>query len=379
MPHSLLASLRVGDRALIKFDSTAKLDGAPGHANASVQGELCVRVTETAPGKAHVRLLWLSLGSNGPDSHAWKSGIGSFSVKGLAGEGDLTEDPAGTRLVLTLSSEAFYEAQIREEGASALAGGDFDGTPRERFRGSFDSRIEPAGEAKASWHIVAGTLSLESSETGAARLEHLEIQMDGSVVLKLPDTPVTRRLTLRRVRFKANPASSDVTGGSWIALLTAARSIWAKCCIDIEGLPPSEDVFVIDGSLMTSTDVGAIHQSFPSAPPRVINVGFVRSDLSSVVGGGCTFAACTGLDRVVISDLNAATNVNVLAHELGHALGLCHPSCGVVGFSPTSANSVMQEGSPNPARNTARNCGGIQNSPALETLASVPCTMLPDP
>jgi hypothetical protein len=51
----------------------------------------------------------------------------------------------------------------------------------------------------------------------------------------------------------------------------------------------------------------------------------------------------------------ARTNRNLLAHELGHVLGLAHPD-GRQGSVPSSLHSVMRPGNPNPSANTLFNC-----------------------
>lgn len=52
----------------------------------------------------------------------------------------------------------------------------------------------------------------------------------------------------------------------------------------------------------------------------------------------------------------ARTNKYLLAHELGHVLGLAHPNEAADDVAPGSPHSIMEPGNPNPNANTLFNC-----------------------
>jgi hypothetical protein len=88
-------------------------------------------------------------------------------------------------------------------------------------------------------------------------------------------------------------------------------------------------------------------------------------------GGGMTYGCGTSGAFILLDIRKAATNRYLLAHELGHVLGIRHPGDpGKLGDSCRDPNktvegsfcSVMVPDSPNSSRNTAKNLGAINSA-----------------
>jgi hypothetical protein len=372
MAETLLQTLAPGGLLLVQLRLQGDFHRAAETAIAQVEGEVAIRVTARKSDSAEVSLAWLGLSSLGPP--AWTNVLGRLSF-GAAGTGAGTIRESADRLDLNLLFTAALSRSsvLKEIDFRTTPDSDLSPSPRELYQGTFSGTIErPPGAA--NWFFKTGTFLLGPPQDRLSPLLELTFDPAGSAAWSLPAGPQRRRLRIRRVRFKASESSTDTTGVWWNVLLPAAQAVWAKCCIDVIGL--AEPFDLVDAGLMTTTDVGAVYAKLPGDLNRVIDVGFVRSDLSSI-GGGYTFGGGTANAAVVLSDLAAATNPNLLAHELGHVLNLCHPTCNTKDFAVSESGTVMMVASPNLPRNTQQNCAGIAND-GLDTLVGEVCLARPD-
>lgn len=227
-----------------------------------------------------------------------------------------------------------------------------------------------------------GSLNLRYQEGGLGWIRELvipvaDLALWSSAALPAPlSCPPDRKsqmrtLKVRPIGLKNGPADPFPTGiYSWQWQHISAKRIWRECCVELEAPDSPERIDV--GNLKSSTDPAKLKQAVPSTHPDEIQVFIV--DAMPPHGGGSIASCGSNLAVVVITDQSTA-NVNLLAHELGHALGLDDSNVGasLVGCPAGATGSVMDpSGSashPNPSFNKLGNCRHV--NPAL--VFGMPC------
>lgn len=170
----------------------------------------------------------------------------------------------------------------------------------------------------------------------------------GPVIQPVCSNPgVARNVELQPVFFKCGNRDADPTGSTFYTQLSKANEIWSKLGVTFTTKSP---VILDDCTNKTNGTTLADRNTIRALRSGTgIEVYFVDNDLAGV-GGGATIA--TGASsNVIVSDFG--TSVTLLAHELGHVLGLGHPP------GSADAGTIMQpsgsHSSPNPERNTMGN------------------------
>jgi hypothetical protein len=143
-----------------------------------------------------------------------------------------------------------------------------------------------------------------------------------------------------------------------------AATVWDRCCIEIDANPVH---LITDATLKTSSDQAAIRASYTHADPDTIEIFFVQNPLSAS-GGGNAGAIGVASQKVVIAEPNGGNPV-LVAHELGHALGLLHPPGSDWGTVMQPTGSAMAPGT---EFVTHMMCQDI-SQPALQTLVETCC------
>lgn len=185
-----------------------------------------------------------------------------------------------------------------------------------------------------------------------------------------------KKLNIRFVSLLSpQPLPSDLE--NWVQELLdgACKVWWSKGGIKIDPKP------TIDlGSFLG----GVIPQLQETAVPT--NVGqdanridvYLVEQLTARPGGGVTHACGTNGAYVLLEMGKARNNKYLLAHELGHVLGLHHPgrSADCSEFREGSFCSIMVPDKPNSSRNTVNNLAVIETPsypltpPVFQTLSS---------
>jgi hypothetical protein len=172
-----------------------------------------------------------------------------------------------------------------------------------------------------------------------------------------------RALPIQPVLFRFGPDDVWPTGSSMRTLVEQAETIWNKGCVTLEVRRPR---YINDGDHKIIDDEFEEMEVFDLVDvPDAVEVYFVRSSLL----GSVTWD--TGaLAKIIVTDDALAENPpsqNVLAHELGHAMRLCHPVDGECGNQMTrgSPGTVMEPSGPgadNPELQSLDNCRNARNS-----------------
>jgi hypothetical protein len=96
---------------------------------------------------------------------------------------------------------------------------------------------------------------------------------------------------------------------------------------------------------------------------------FIVDTLAISSNGGACGDAGVGAAYIILEGGMLQGNDFLLAHELGHALGLGHPGTGPTNVSiPGDFGSIAQASTPNSSKNTLNNCQ-VFTSPAVNPLA----------
>lgn len=176
-----------------------------------------------------------------------------------------------------------------------------------------------------------------------------------------------RSVDLQPVVFKDSATDASPTGTSWARRFASSNTIWGKLGVTFNALSTVE---VVDATLKTSSAASIAQRDAVAAAHSGpgIEVMMVDNDMASR-GGGTTTVAGSATSKIVMSD--RGTSDTLLAHELGHVLGLFHPPS-------ADANTIMtpsgSNNADNPTRNTMKNFNLI-TFPA----AGNPVCIQPDP
>ena len=164
---------------------------------------------------------------------------------------------------------------------------------------------------------------------------------------------VSRTLDLQPIFMRTNRADKSPTGVSWTRRFNEANKIWGKIGVTFKQLTP----VTIDTTLKTTgSNDREILAVMRLRSGTGIEVFIVDNDVAGQGGAATLQTGCDGNEKTIMSD--RGTSNTILAHELGHVMGLGHngnnSDPGTV-MDTTGSHSID-----NPTKNTIANFNFIK-------------------
>jgi hypothetical protein len=159
---------------------------------------------------------------------------------------------------------------------------------------------------------------------------------------------VIRLVDVQPILFQSSPTDPSPTGASWSRRFGPSNTIWGKLGVTFTGLSPITLTDPVNKTAGNNTAERTRVRALWSGPG--VGVFMLDNDLADA-GGGATVGGGAAGAKIALSD--RGTSNTLLAHELGHVLGLGHPPGGAdpnTIMEPTGSHSA-----PNPTRNTIGN------------------------
>lgn len=242
------------------------------------------------------------------------------------------------------------------------------------LRGRFSSSPVPGSPVTFS-----GFLRLRLGGTVVGAIGEIELAIGRTPIEWLPPPcdgafGFFRTLALQPIFVRIGPDDAWPTGRSFDQLVAQAETVWNKACVSFTVHPPlyinNADLKVLDAP---NEDV-----TLRDARARVPGAVEVYVVAEMPLFGGTAFTAGSGTASAwtVVSDdtlTRDPPSLNVLAHELGHVMGFCHPedeeeACrpdNQVVLVPGSPGTVMESSgaeADNPDLQSLDNCRNVSNS-----------------
>ena len=260
-----------------------------------------------------------------------------------------------------------------------------------KFTGKFAESLEPREEGRTR---VEGELVLQLNESVLGRIREIYVHI--VVVIDWSLFEPTDYLRIQPVFIGSGPSDPTASGAAFSTLMNYSHDMWNRCgderCIKFV---VNEPIYVNNNAykvLDNSSEAAALRAEVNIADAVEV---FVAKEMSTSLacswGGGACFSSGTASAKIVSCDqqmavpcpcpsactsycpcgscLCGAINPYHLAHELGHALNLPHPS----GASSTSTVSSIMEPSgfccDNPNAQSGKNCRNAANSLLFSSLS----------
>ena len=330
--------------------TTGKVSFGSTSQSASGKVNLVLRATPEMirKGKLSVQNLTLLMsGVRQPDRREGSiSGVVAFSS---VGSGRLTYDPKKLSLVGTLGGEVETSALSLGKAIPTSKYNDAYDLPVQKARArivielkdGLPEKLPPDGRLK-----LAGRISYQISAKQNSSLNAPAIAIRGSSSwwawwFFRRRYEIARMLCVQPVRIKASSTDANPTGAGFAFGMPGARTQWRKADVVFNVRPWKE---IVDPDLKVATARSGATSAEESEIMRKVNISdcievFFVENFSPVDahGGGAAWGAGLATSKIISSDGNDnGIDFTHLAHELGHVMGLLHPS--------TSANSVSQPG-----------------------------------
>lgn len=363
---------------LIPVKGTARIETSVGAAETRVSGELVVELLGDNAARQGVRLIRFGLAASGVEAR--NGPTGTITVLGDEGSGTAVQARATQRLEIELPGRINYESLDRARGRTVDKGCYYlpafepcstrvslDLAERKGFFSVRKGRLVTVCAAHEFEEILTLEIDLSGAEIRPIRDGTGEAHFDANTPYD-PCVGVNRRvLTCKPVAFRDNAGDPSPSGNTIAAQFATAQTVWAKACIDITFLATE---MITDATLKTSNNPTAIRASYTDPDPNVIEVYFVDNLLPGI-GGGSAGAIGVASCKVVMAEPNAGNPV-LLAHELGHVLGLLHPPGSDAGSVMQPTGGANNPGTPFVTYSMAQNIA----NPVLAT--TTPCCLTHD-
>jgi hypothetical protein len=174
-----------------------------------------------------------------------------------------------------------------------------------------------------------------------------------------------RNVDLQPVALRTGPDDKKPTGASWSRRFLEAGRIWNKLGVYFRGLATVTVDTKLKSTGSTDRELFEVSKLHSGAGVEVI---FVDNDAPSA-GGGASFDVGAPA-KLVLSD--RGTSDTLLAHEIGHVLGLGHPP------GDADEGTVMKPGNSNNSANPTKNTKGNYDRITWPASSGTTC-LTPDP
>jgi hypothetical protein len=386
--NEVVARLTEAPGYLLAWDGGAVLNTSAGPRESRCRLEALIEVQGDHPVARGIGLARLGVAAGSVDARGGPTG--TISVVGRSGRGIAKIDEETVSLRLEVESELNYESLDRARGIKTDVACYYMPAMEPAavvIEGELLSEKRELALARGSVRMAAAAGEFEEIHSLEIELEYVRLEPIDSprAVYRLGDrsewAPLDdantdanvcvqvnrRRLVVQPVGFRSSATDPAPSGSTAAAQFATAQSVWTKSCIEFQ---VAATQLITDATLKTSSDLAAIRAAYTDADPGVIEVFFVANSLPAIGGGsagGIGVASC----KPVIAEPNSGNPV-LLAHELGHVLGLLHPGAA----SNSDAGTVMAPtGSAMVAGTTLVThfmCVNI-GTPVLQTLATLCC------
>ncbi len=177
----------------------------------------------------------------------------------------------------------------------------------------------------------------------------------------------TRIVDLQPVAFKTGATDPSPTGTTWLTRLAESQTVWNKLGVSFNALSTVE---VIEAANKTAGSDHAGRDAIRATRSGTgVEVFMVDNDIADA-GGAATVLGGSSDAKIVLAD--RGTSDTLLAHELGHVLGLGHPPGGA------DPNTIMTPSASHSSRNSTRNTIGNYNRITWPAPSGSTC-ISPDP
>ena len=372
------------ENVLVKLEGNLQVNSEKEDERNLIGGEMKLQIVEKHDKSICIKVTklgWYGLGLQVNDKNTGKiSGMAHF------GKSVIKQDKEGYYFTIQTTSDVVYKS-IEDELGVTWIHEHMSTVPSETFDTVISGRFDISSDSNGKYQLRDLSIAMRYVEGGINQVDAMDLYikkpstflLTGSTYGDLsnlgnchPDLEVNERtLTIQPVGFRTSTSDPAPTGQSIAVQMASASTIWGKCCINFNVLPIH---LITNATLKTSSNIANIRASYTSPNANAIEV-FVVDNVLSAQGGGVANACNSLLGNVVMSDTNAG-NPQLLAHELGHILGLGHPTQVFAGCTQPDPTTVMApSGSPNvpnSTNNTHWNCINVAN-PGLSTSTNVCC------
>jgi len=279
---------------------------------------------------------------------------GGMSFRLAPGAGRGTWDPDAGNILLGMEFEVSYKLidLFRPPVWPPLSGlYDLILQSRERWGATFagTARLDPEGRTLTLYGVLMTNAKERVSDQTSGGSVVVSGQAAPRKVYTLPGCAEDRRCNKRRVCVQpvfVQAPNGAAAGDSLATYQAVALRVWEKCCIELDFRTPLRVVqryditpLVVDDpegpSGMREID-NILGLWDPNDDDECVEVFFISGFTGPThwAGDGACWGSGSHRAKVLIADVGASTDPALLAHELGHALGLDSHLAGTV-MEPT--------------------------------------------
>lgn len=382
--------------SLDKVSGTILTDA--GEQETTFQGEIGFKVVTDSKGTKTFVLETLNLVSAGV-----RTGKGNTGVLGvtLSDSPRASYDPATGKLVANIRVILHYElidkvmGFIREQSEECAVFNSYT----EEMTGKIDLQLPREFKMANNSKIeVSGAISMDLDKSVLGYVKRIHVSKIYTLQWIYPKP--TAILKVQPVYIGTGPSDASATGSAFNTLMNGAVSIWSRCgtvrCITLKANPP---IYINNNAykVLTSYDSNPSEADALRAEVNVVDAVevFVVDRWDPLYdGGGATWSSGTASAKIITCDQQmnvpcpppcgwgscGPVNTYHLAHELGHALKLGHPSSPGTLIAAT-AGSVMEPSgfcADNPNVQSAHNCRSASNPLLYSGWSLLGCRKSPD-